>query len=88
MSFGGLYLKNFTLKTVHVAVSKNMMHASFFFQSLWSLYKRQNRMQSLPGDIPGIPHAQGLYDPEYEHDACGVGYIVSIDGVKSHKVIE
>ena len=43
-------------------------------------------MQSLPGDTPGIPHAQGLYDPEYEHDACGVGYIVSIDGVKSHKV--
>lgn len=43
-------------------------------------------MPTVPGDIPGIPPAQGLYDPEYEHDACGVGYIVSIDGVKSHKV--
>ena len=59
-----------------------------FFFRVCDHYKRQNRMQSLPGDIPGIPHAQGLYDPEYEHDACGVGYIVSIDGVKSHKVIE
>lgn len=45
-------------------------------------------MPAVPGDIPGIPQAQGLYNPEYESDACGVGYIVSIDGVKSHKVRE
>ncbi|XP_076076951.1 uncharacterized protein LOC143047651 isoform X1 [Mytilus galloprovincialis] len=44
-------------------------------------------MPAVPGDIPGIPQAQGLYNPEYESDACGVGYIVSIDGVKSHKIL-
>ena len=32
------------------------------------------------------PEAQGLYDPQNEHEACGVGFIVAIDGVRSHKV--
>lgn len=32
------------------------------------------------------PEAQGLYDPQNEHDACGVGFIVAIDGRRSHKV--
>lgn len=32
------------------------------------------------------PSAQGLYDPQNEHEACGVGFIVSIDGTQSHKV--
>jgi glutamate synthase domain-containing protein 2/glutamate synthase domain-containing protein 1/glutamate synthase domain-containing protein 3 len=30
----------------------------------------------------------GLYDPINEHDACGVGYVVNIDGVQSHGIIE
>lgn len=34
-----------------------------------------------------LPVAQGLYDPQNEHDACGVGFIVAIDGRRSHKVI-
>jgi len=36
----------------------------------------------------GIPGAQGLYDPAYEHDSCGVGFVVNIDGVQTHAVIE
>ncbi|MDE6079411.1 MAG: glutamate synthase large subunit [Duncaniella sp.] len=31
---------------------------------------------------------QGLYDPRYEHDACGVGLLVNIRGRKSHKLVE
>ena len=31
---------------------------------------------------------QGLYDPQYEHDNCGVGFVVNIDGRKSHEIIE
>jgi len=31
---------------------------------------------------------QGLYDPAYEHDACGVGFVVNIKGRKSHKIVE
>jgi len=30
----------------------------------------------------------GLYDPTYEHDACGVGMIVNIHGNKSHELVE
>ncbi|MFA7357929.1 MAG: glutamate synthase subunit alpha, partial [Bacteroidales bacterium] len=31
---------------------------------------------------------QGLYTPEYEHDACGVGMLVNIQGNKSHELVE
>ncbi|MGA2173424.1 MAG: glutamate synthase large subunit [Verrucomicrobiota bacterium] len=35
----------------------------------------------------GPPPKQGLYDPRFEHDACGVGFVVNIKGKKSHKII-
>ena len=31
---------------------------------------------------------QGLYDPGNEHDACGVGFVVNINGEKEHRIIE
>ena len=34
-----------------------------------------------------IPKAQGLYNPEYEHDACGVGFVVNIKGQRSHEIV-
>ena len=34
------------------------------------------------------PPKQGLYDPKYEHDACGVGFVVDIKGRKSHRIVE
>jgi glutamate synthase (NADPH/NADH) large chain/glutamate synthase (ferredoxin) len=34
------------------------------------------------------PHPQGLYDPSYEHDACGVGFVAHIRGHKSHEIVE
>ena len=30
----------------------------------------------------------GLYDPQFEHDSCGVGFIVHMKGKKSHDIIE
>lgn len=36
----------------------------------------------------GLPKAQGLYDPAMEHDACGVGFIVDINGNKSYEILE
>lgn len=36
----------------------------------------------------GLPVAQGLYNPDREHDACGVGFIAHMKGEKSHSVIE
>lgn len=35
-----------------------------------------------------MPAAQGLYDPMHEHDACGVGLLVNIRGIKSHQLVE
>src|SRR5690606_35444077 len=35
----------------------------------------------------GLPPKQGLYDPAYEHDACGVGFVVDIKGRKSHEIL-
>jgi glutamate synthase domain-containing protein 2/glutamate synthase domain-containing protein 1/glutamate synthase domain-containing protein 3 len=37
--------------------------------------------------IPGLPKAQGLYDPAREHDACGVGMVCHIKNRKSHDII-
>ena len=34
-----------------------------------------------------IPAKQGLYDPQFEHDACGIGFVVNIEGIRSHKIV-
>ena len=31
---------------------------------------------------------KGLYDPANEHDACGVGFVVNINGSKTHKIVK
>ncbi|MGB6564585.1 MAG: glutamate synthase central domain-containing protein, partial [Candidatus Binataceae bacterium] len=38
--------------------------------------------------LRSIPPRQGLYDPAHEHDACGVGFVVSIKGVRSHDILQ
>jgi len=35
----------------------------------------------------GLPEAQGLYDPLNEHDSCGIGFVASVKGHKSHDII-
>ncbi len=35
-----------------------------------------------------LPAKQGLYDPQFEHDACGVGFVVHMKGQKSHDIVE
>ena len=35
----------------------------------------------------GLPEAQGLYDPQNEHDSCGVGFVVDLKNRKSHKIV-
>ena len=37
-------------------------------------------------DVP--PDAQGLYQPAFERDACGVGFVAHIKGRKSHAIVE
>ncbi|MDI6619468.1 MAG: glutamate synthase large subunit [Clostridiales bacterium] len=38
--------------------------------------------------ITGLPQKQGLYDPEYEKDSCGVGFAVNIKGEKTHDIVK
>ncbi len=33
------------------------------------------------------PIRQGLYDPRFEHDACGVGFVADIGGKSSHAIV-
>ena len=35
----------------------------------------------------GLPPKQGLYDPNNEHDACGVGFVAHIKCRKSHRIV-
>ncbi|MCM3923065.1 glutamate synthase large subunit [Frankia sp. AiPs1] len=35
-----------------------------------------------------MPSAQGLYDPTFEHDACGVGFVVDVRGRRSHELVD
>ena len=34
------------------------------------------------------PEPQGLYDPQFEHDACGMGFVVHMKGHKSHQIVQ
>jgi glutamate synthase domain-containing protein 2/glutamate synthase domain-containing protein 1/glutamate synthase domain-containing protein 3 len=35
-----------------------------------------------------LPLKQGLYNPEFEHDSCGVGFVCNIKGKISHEIID
>jgi len=43
-----------------------------------SLYKK-NLKKLIEGNV---------YDPKFEHDACGVGFVAATDGIKSRRVVE
>ncbi len=38
--------------------------------------------------LSGLPPKQGLYDPQFERDACGIGFVASIKGHRSHDIIQ
>lgn len=39
-------------------------------------------------NYPISPPKQGLYDPQFEHDACGVGFIAQMKGIRSHDLVQ
>jgi glutamate synthase (ferredoxin) len=59
-------------------------------------YQRRSAAARRPGVSPGAqrrpphlaPGKQGLYDPWFEHEACGVGFVVDVKGRKSHRILE
>ncbi len=48
-------------------------------------FKNQERNDTMTQN--GLPQKQGLYDPRFEHDNCGIGFIANIKGKRSHKII-
>jgi glutamate synthase (NADPH/NADH) large chain len=36
---------------------------------------------------PDLPIAHGLYDPRFEHDACGVSFVANIKGVRNREIV-
>ncbi|AEG59106.1 glutamate synthase large subunit [Desulforamulus ruminis] len=40
-----------------------------------------------PGSLNGLPLKQGLYNPRFEHDACGIGFVANIKGEKSNEIL-
>ncbi|MEO6182915.1 MAG: glutamate synthase central domain-containing protein, partial [Verrucomicrobiota bacterium] len=47
----------------------------------------EQNSESRKTSVGRLPPKQGLYDPQFEHDACGVGFIAHIKGKKSHQII-
>ena len=48
----------------------------------------QPRSRTSSRPLKKAPERQGLYDPQFEHEACGVGFVVDIKGRKSHAIIQ
>lgn len=51
---------------------------------------KTNNLDSLhsAGSIQLQPAKQGLYSPNNEHDACGVGFVAHIKGKKTHAIVQ
>ncbi len=37
--------------------------------------------------MQAFPSPQGLYDPRFEHDACGVAFVATLTGEPSHRIV-
>src|SRR5438477_8048312 len=44
----------------------------------WQVAKQQSFL---------LPRASGLYDPRFEHDACGVGFVARLSGEPGHDIV-
>ncbi len=53
-----------------------------------TLTERNENIRST--QVPDMDHiaTHGLYNPDNEHDACGVGVVANIDGARNHQIID
>lgn len=45
-------------------------------------------MEEIKMTFSKLPKAQGLYDPSFEHDACGIGLYAHIKGIATHNIVK
>jgi glutamate synthase (NADPH/NADH) large chain len=57
-------------------------------QSVASSAPRRTAADVMTRPLYGPPVKHGLYDPEYEHDCCGVGFVANIKGVRCRQIID
>jgi glutamate synthase (NADPH/NADH) large chain len=43
--------------------------------------------KNYPPRYKSLPPKQGLYDPAFEHDSCGVGFVAHVKGKRSHQIL-
>jgi hypothetical protein len=79
--FKGVFIKQVSPQRMKI---KGEDFSSFCLPSSSSYFRRVFKMQT---GSDGLPRQQGLYHPKFEHDACGVGFVVNIKGEKSHTII-
>jgi glutamate synthase (NADPH/NADH) large chain len=49
---------------------------------------RADDLTRRPLPFSALPAAGGLYDPAFEHDACGVGFVVDVTGARSRDIVD
>jgi hypothetical protein len=54
-------------------------------QSLNDALRSASTLHGTP--MNDFPAPQGLYDPAYEHDACGVAFVVDMHGRRTHDMV-
>ena len=45
-------------------------------------------MKNWKTELRAVAEEKGLYRRDQEHDACGVGFVANIKGVRSHRIVE
>lgn len=66
------------LVSAYFSLAEDMRHSQVTLRTFRSPNMNSNN----------TPAPQGLYDPQFEHDACGLGFVVHQLGQKSHDIIE
>ena len=77
---GKLQFSDITVRTRQILTYTLNWHDRDYFR------KHMQNKYNHP-DLPK-PVKQGLYDPSFEHDACGVGMVANIKGIKSHEIVD
>ena len=66
-------------------MAQGLLAESFAVLSLRDGRLRELGVMSSQRSLP--PRKQGLYDPQFEKDSCGVGFVVNVDGKRSNQIV-
>lgn len=78
--------KTLTFKLFTYEKKKRVFKQLLSIDGVLNFYLLVFQIKIMSSESWTLPPKQGLYDPTLEREACGVGFIVAIDGKRSHKV--